>query len=241
MNNALRLMLLCVCLSAKYVAASVIINDTRVIFASSSQTRTVQIVNKSETEHLVQSWIDDGDERKSPEEIKTALTVYPPVVKVNAGSGQALKIVKNRSAEALPQDRESVFWLNILDVPPVPEIKKDNYMQIAIRSRIKVLWRPEGIIMPIADIKNNLHVKNNSQSSCLSNDTPYYITVISFEKAGKASDSEGKNNILEKALFIPPFTCYEIHQVKNGINYLPVSYRIGLLDDFGSKQYFNIK
>lgn len=240
MKKKLLLTLMFFSLSPQFSSASVIINDTRVIFPSNSETRTVQIVNKSATEHLVQSWIDDGDEKKSPEELKTALTVYPPVVKINAGSGQALKIVKNKSADSLPQDRESAFWLNILDVPPIPEIKEDNYMQVAIRSRIKVLWRPAGIVMPVTEIKNHVHVKKTSQQSCLFNDTPYYLTIISFENPGFSENNEGLNNVIEKALFVPPFSCEGINKINKSSNAKSEAYRIGILDDFGSKKYFKI-
>ena len=50
--------------------------------------------------------------------------------------------------DPLPTDRESVFWLNILDVPPMPVTKNAddaNYMQLAIRSRMKLFYRPSGL------------------------------------------------------------------------------------------------
>jgi chaperone protein EcpD len=52
------------------------------------------------------------------------------------------------TGETLPLDRESLFWLNVLDVPPMP-VKapsgQQNYLQIAIRSRIKIFFRPTGL------------------------------------------------------------------------------------------------
>lgn len=70
-------------------------------------------------------------------------TGMPAVVKINSGEGQALKVAAHNAA-ALPTDRESVLWLNVLDVPPLPRNNDDgaNYLQVALRSRIKLLYRP---------------------------------------------------------------------------------------------------
>jgi len=48
---------------------------------------------------------------------------------------------------ALPKDKESVFWLNVLDVPPAPHASNEpsNYLQVAVRSRLKLFYRPVGL------------------------------------------------------------------------------------------------
>jgi chaperone protein EcpD len=44
----------------------------------------------------------------------------------------------------VPQDRESVFWLNVLEIPPKP-VGKANHIQLTVRSRLKLFYRPAGL------------------------------------------------------------------------------------------------
>jgi P pilus assembly chaperone PapD len=51
---------------------------------------------------------------------------------------------------ALPQDKESLFWLNIKAIPSASQV--DNTLQIAIKTRIKLIYRPA--TMKGASLKN---------------------------------------------------------------------------------------
>ncbi|MDM4440695.1 fimbria/pilus periplasmic chaperone [Klebsiella oxytoca] len=93
--------------------ASVVINATRVIYPAQSKYVNVQLVNRSKTTHLVQSWIDTGNPSAAPETIKTPFSLTPPVVKMAPNEGQALKLSIINSG-LMPDDRESVYWLNVL-------------------------------------------------------------------------------------------------------------------------------
>ena len=51
-------------------------------------------------------------------------------------------------AEHLPQDRETVYWLNVLEIPPKPKAGSDaaeDDLQLAVRSRLKLFYRPKGL------------------------------------------------------------------------------------------------
>ncbi len=43
-------------------------------------------------------------------------TATPPVSRIDAKRGQTIKLMYTASS-ALPKDRESVFWFNVLEVP----------------------------------------------------------------------------------------------------------------------------
>ncbi len=91
-----------------------------------------------ETPSLTQVWVDDGRVQNQPEKDAAPFIVLPPIVRIEPGKGQSWRLVFNGSR--LPQDRESLFWFNLLDIPPEPKNgKTDNYLQLAIRSRIAVL------------------------------------------------------------------------------------------------------
>ncbi|MGK7551960.1 fimbria/pilus periplasmic chaperone, partial [Salmonella enterica] len=65
---------------------------------------------------LVQSWIDDGDTSLPPEKIKVTFLLTPPVAKVAGDTGQQIKIKKKPNMQ--PNNKESLLYLNVLDIPP---------------------------------------------------------------------------------------------------------------------------
>jgi chaperone protein EcpD len=60
--------------------------------------------------------------------------------RLNAGKGQSLRLFHD--GDAMPTDRESLYWLNVLEVPPKGS---GNSLQLALRSRIKLMFRPDGL------------------------------------------------------------------------------------------------
>ncbi len=125
--------------------ASVVIASTRVIYNAKERETTVKLSNNGATPALTQTWIDKGDPRATPATIDVPFTVTPPVARIDPGKAQTLRILY--TGEPMPQDRESVFWLNVLEVPPKPTAEESatNKIQMAFRSRIKLFFRPAGL------------------------------------------------------------------------------------------------
>jgi chaperone protein EcpD len=125
--------------------ASVVISATRVVFAAQEREVTVQLTNQGVAPALVQAWLDDGDAQAEPEAIQVPFSVSPAMFRLDPDKGQALRLIHTR--EPMPQDRESLFWLNVLEIPSVASgaDAPANSLQIAVRSRIKVLFRPQGL------------------------------------------------------------------------------------------------
>ncbi|WP_239505925.1 fimbria/pilus periplasmic chaperone, partial [Proteus mirabilis] len=105
---------------------------------------------------LVQSWIDDSQDQKSNEFIVT-----PPLFVSKPESENKLRIIY--AGKALPNDRESLFWLNTKAIPEIEreEIKDKNILQLAVLSRIKIFIRPQGLNFNIEDVPNSLEFKKS--------------------------------------------------------------------------------
>ncbi|RQR53133.1 molecular chaperone [Burkholderia sp. Bp9125] len=132
------LMSMLLCASAQ---ASVTLSGTRVVFDGTEKEVTIQLANDGKLPALVQAWIDNGDARASPDVIDVPFVVTPTIFRVEPGKGQTLRIL--HSGEPLPADKESLFWLNVLDVPPKASAKDDvNRLQFAFRTRVKLMYRP---------------------------------------------------------------------------------------------------
>ncbi len=222
-----------VLLFATYSWSSVVINGTRVIYPESAGFITVQLVNKSATTHLVQTWIDKGDPAMAPEQIQVPFSLTPPVVKMESGEGQALKLAK-QDVSGLPKDRESVFWLNVLDVPPLPGAQaQENYLQVALRSRIKLFYRPVGLKASESDIDNGLSLITKNGGQCINNASPFHVTLVRITPwHGEPLKQTPAGNLLDGTAFIAPFSCFPLKRAAGHGK----KYRISRLDDFGSQR-----
>ncbi|MGM1329379.1 fimbrial biogenesis chaperone, partial [Klebsiella michiganensis] len=55
-----------------------------------------------------------------------------------------LRIV--RTGGSLPEDRESVFWLNVKSIPATDDsVPNNNVLQVVVKSRLKIFYRPAGL------------------------------------------------------------------------------------------------
>lgn len=96
--------------------AGVIIHGTRVVYHAEQQEVIVRLENKGSRPALVQSWLDAGDRLSTPANAQAPFTLSPPIFRIEPHQQQALRL--RYSGDPIPTDRESLFWLNVLEVPP---------------------------------------------------------------------------------------------------------------------------
>ena len=187
MNNGIRTLMMstsvALAMFASQADASVVIAGTRVIFPGQDKEATVQLNNAGQLPALVQAWLDEGDAAASPEAINVPFTLTPAMFRLDPGNGQALRLL--HTGAALPRDRESLYWLNVLEVPP--KVNDDaNRLQLAVRTRIKVMYRPAGLPGKAADapaaVRWELRRQEDGTGYALkaSNPTPYYVNYGSI-------------------------------------------------------------
>lgn len=137
------------CLSAAVLwsglaSAGIVITGSRVVYPAKEREVSIKMTNNAEEPSLVQAWVDKGDSKLTPDKADGPFLVTPPITRVEPKKGQTLRLVYTGD-EATLKNQESVFWLNVLDVPPMPKDKSANFMQVAVRSRLKIFYRPEGL------------------------------------------------------------------------------------------------
>lgn len=165
-------------------AASIVITGTRVIFNAAQGEATVRLTNDNTRPALVEAWIDDGDVGSTPDTVHTPFLITPPLFRMDAHKDQTLRILYVQGGKPLPADRESVFWLNVLEIPPKPtgpEYAGKNYLQFAIRTRIKLFYRPAklpGDVLKATDQLSFKAVTGQGAALEVHNPTPYYITIV---------------------------------------------------------------
>lgn len=171
--------------------AAVIIHGTRVIYPSSQKEVTVDLENKGEVPALVQVWVDDGDQA-SPTDSKAPFILTPPLSRIEKGRGQAIRIM--HAGEPPPADKESLFWLNMLDIPPkAASGTSPTEMSVAVKTRIKLLYRPTGLKgEPIEAPKALSWTVAGATGIQVTNPTPYYVNFASVgikQRSGKVISS----------------------------------------------------
>lgn len=178
--------------------ASVVIAGTRVVFPAASGEVTVRLSNEGNQPALVEAWIDDGDAKSTPDTAKVPFLVTPPLARMNVGKGQSIRIVY--TGQPLPKDRESLFWLNVLEIPPKPVAKpgeEQNTLQFAVRSRLKLFFRPADLAgdLPTAAQQLTWKVVPDGAGFALEarNASPFFITFstlsLTVDKTTYTADS----------------------------------------------------
>lgn len=160
--------------------AGVIIGGTRVIFEGAKKEATINITNPDNTPYLIQSWIDmqDGVSGKAP------FIITPPLYRLDGGQKNLERIVMTGS---LPQEQESLFWLNIKAIPSAS--KQMNALQIAVKTRIKLIYRPEGLRASTPEEQaNKLTWQQSGNAIQVNNPTPYVINFNEITLGGRKLD-----------------------------------------------------
>ncbi|POP47772.1 fimbrial assembly protein [Superficieibacter electus] len=201
--------------------AGIVIYGTRVIYPAEKKEITVQLMNEGQEASLVQAWIDDGDTSLPPEKIQVPFMLTPPVARVAGGSGQQLKIKK--MAHTLPTDRETLYFLNVLDIPPNnPENADKNVLKFAMQNRIKFIWRPAKIAPVTTQSLRQISLAKNGNSTTIKNDTANWITISEINAGGI--------KINEQSIMLTPLSSRAVTLKNTSARH----YDITIIDDFGN-------
>ncbi|PXK76416.1 fimbria/pilus periplasmic chaperone, partial [Klebsiella variicola] len=121
-------------LSSSIAQASVVVGGTRLVFDGVKNNAVITVENKDQSSNIVQSWLSVVD-AASP--AKDAFIITPPLFRRKAVEIRYVRVV--RSGKKLPDDRESMFWLNIKGIPATEYVPDKNVVQFAINSKIKLI------------------------------------------------------------------------------------------------------
>ena len=126
--------------------AGISLNTTRVIFNAQNKEASLSVTNQGTQQILLQSWLETEN---SDSTVPFAIT--PPLARMEGNGRQQLRVLFQGSG--VPADKESVFWINVQEIPQATP--NENTLQLAVRQRIKLFYRPadlpgEAIIAPLA-------------------------------------------------------------------------------------------
>ncbi len=119
-------------------AGGIVVGGTRIIYEGNKKEAALGVKNNStESPFLLQSWVDNGDGKT-----RGPFMVTPPLFRIEPLEDHELRIAKTGS---LPEDRESLFYLNIRAIPPSsPDAV--NTLKLVVKTRLKLFYRPQALV-----------------------------------------------------------------------------------------------
>ncbi|CCG85771.1 fimbrial biogenesis chaperone [Erwinia piriflorinigrans] len=165
--------------------AAVVMNASRIVMEDTTE-KTIIFDNTSENPFIVQV---EADNKEKPDFI-----ALPPVFKIKEKGGQTVK-VKLLSSQ-LPLDKESLFYLNFTQIPGVRKDENgDDRLNIIIRSRLKIIYRPASVNAFSAKDENKISYRLQSGALVISNKSPNILSIRDI--------SNGKRVLAEKVTLLP--------------------------------------
>lgn len=243
-NSLLRVLTTGILLHVLYMPtarADMVVETTRVVYQEGKRDVTFKVTNTSkERPAFVQMWLDDGNQQASPEEIATPFSMSPPVARINAGRSQVVRLVY--TGEPQNKDKETLYWFNMLEVPPKSD--EPNRLSFAVRTRIKLFFRPKTLVSDPSSAAENLQwsLKKNGNNWVIEgyNPTPFHMSFYSL----KMLDGNTALPVNEGGMLLPQSR--QTFELKNPDKSLlnAKSLKVDLINDYGgvgSKEFLLIK
>lgn len=173
--------------------AAIALDRTRAIFDAENNSITLNISNENtQLPYLAQAWLEDASQHK----ITTGpLIVTPPVQRLDPGKKNLIRVQSLPAINTLPQDRESLFYFNLREIPPKSD--KANVLQIALQTKIKLFYRPTAVkASPDLIWQEKLVLNKVADGYRIENPTPYYVTIIGMGNTQHQSENDKFNAIM---------------------------------------------
>lgn len=206
--------------------AAVALDRTRAIITGDEKSISLNISNENkQLPYLAQGWIEND----KGEKISEPFTVLPPVQRIEPSAKSQVKIQALPSAAALPQDRESVYYFNLREIPPKSD--KANTLQLALQTRIKLFYRPKNIL-PTSEQANTpwqekITLTRQGDKYTVTNPTPYYVTIVDA-----AAKVDGKTVADFDPIMIAPRSSQILAGSANALGNKPV---LTYINDYGGR------
>jgi len=189
------------------VKAEFLLSGSRVIYNERDGEASVLVRQLGDVPSLMQVWLSDAQSISGQELTGNSLPflLVPSVARLEGGRGQSVRIL--RTGGGLPEDRESLFWLNVVEIPPKPTPEADeNLLQFSSGAAMKFFYRPRGLRGPPDKAHQALRFSLDSRQDDgfvwlrIRNPSPYHVTFDSLElrSGGRAVLAEMKPQVLAR-------------------------------------------
>ncbi|MFV8847071.1 molecular chaperone [Serratia fonticola] len=167
------------------------LNQTRVVFSAADRAQTITVNNSGTQKFLIQSRIQRALDDQAP----TPFIVTPPLFQLGPERKQLLRLLKQD--QALPTDRESLFYLTVLAIPAQEQTAlAEAHLSMGFRFAIKLFYRPEGLNIAPKDASCQLRLTPTAAGVRIDNPTPYFLTFASLKFDGQLIDLDTQSAMI---------------------------------------------
>ncbi|MBI6203601.1 fimbrial chaperone [Providencia rettgeri] len=196
------------------------LNGTRFIYDEGRKNIAIEIKNNSDKTYGGQVWVDNlkGND--------VFFVPAPNLFKIRGEEKQLIRLLYVN--DILPKDRESLFWLNVQEIPPVASADEGNVLAVALNTQVKLIYRPKVLAESREDAEKGL----TYNGSILKNPTPYYfaLTQVSVNNTPLPLSKEIEQSI---SLF-PPFSEVNLQRSLSG------KVTVEAIDDYGARRIIEL-
>lgn len=208
--------------------AAFTVNGTRFIYGEGKKNISFEVTNNSDVTYGGQVWVDNISEGSGVYMVPT-----PPFFRVNPKQKQIIRIIKTDGG-SLPSNRESLFWLNIQEIPPKPQ-DGVNVLSVAINTRVKLIYRPKTLSADRNNAEKKIEVIRRDGATYLKNPTPYYFAVTNVNADGKAVTLSSDES--QKLAILAPSTEVAVSKIPVGAKNISVD----TINDWGGVENHVLK
>ena len=187
--------------------AAFTVSGTRFIYGEGKKNISFEVTNNTSETYGGQVWVDNFSARSGVYMVPT-----PPFFKVAPKQKQIIRIIKTDGG-ILPSDRESLFWLNVQEIPPKPK-DGENVLSVAINTRVKLFYRPKVLEADRKGAEKKIEVIRRDGTTYLKNPTPYYFAVTTVKTDDKPIALSDDEN--QKLSILAPFDEVAVSNIPAG-------------------------
>ena len=101
--------------------------------------------------------------------------VTPPLFRLEGKQTNTLRIFPNANISNAPNDRETVYFFNVMSIPPTSDSDADkNKLQLAVRHKMRLIYRPKSVQELSANAEaKKLEWRKTNNKVTLTNPTPF--------------------------------------------------------------------
>lgn len=157
---------------------------TRIIYPASAKFVDITAENAGKQFAQMLAWVDEGEINSTPDTATAPFLLVPAVKLMAPGRKQVLRISYNGGA--LPLDRETVYYLNVADIPPKRASSgAELTVQFAVRTRVKIFMRPAGLpgepTVAAKGVTWEIGGASGNPVIRVSNPSPFFVSMASVK------------------------------------------------------------
>ncbi len=181
--------------------AGISLSHTRLIFEGQRNDVSITVGNATTRPYAVQTWVNTQADDNS---VAAPFIATPPLFRLDGRKEQLVRVV--RTGEIPATDRESVYYFNAQEIPAASD--QDNVLKVALRTRIKLFYRPAGLKGSLLEALPTLawswSTRQGKPVLRVDNPSPFHVSFIDIQVGSGKQRTE-----VDAPMMVAPFSSRE--------------------------------